>query len=76
MNKKVFWFHYNKPASKMANNPKMTVHHNGICHIVDHIICDVSTYTKHNKRQPHVVLKGKCSSIDIVKTTVKTAIIK
>lgn len=60
---RVFFFHYNKPASRTANAPKMTVHYKGACHIVDHIICDVSTHTHHNKRQPHVVLKGKAHDI-------------
>lgn len=63
MKKRVFFFHYNKPASRSANSPKMTVHYRGACHIVDNIICNVSTYTHHNKRQPHVVLKGKAANI-------------
>lgn len=63
MSKRVFFFHYNKPASRSANTPKMTVHYKGVCHIVDHIICSVSVHTHHNKRQPYVVLKGKANNI-------------
>jgi len=63
MSKRVFFFHYNKPASRSANSPKMTVHYKGVCHIVDHIICDVCVHTHHNKKQPHVILKGKANNI-------------
>ena len=63
MKKLTFFFHYNKLASRSANSPKMTVHYKSACHIVDNIICNVPTYTHHNKRQPHVVLKGKANNI-------------
>lgn len=77
-NKRVFFFHYNKPASRSANAPKMTVHYKGACHLVDHIICDVSVHTHHNKHQPHVVLKGKANNIvfiEDVPSKQKTALI-
>ena len=66
MKPRVFFFHYNKPASRSANVPKMTVHYKGVCHIVDHILCHVSVHTHHNKRQPHVVLKGKATNINFI----------
>jgi hypothetical protein len=78
MSQRVFFFHYNKPASRSANTPKMTVHYKNICHIVDHIICDVNVHTHHNKRQPHVVLKGKANNIifiEDVPSKHKTALI-
>ena len=78
MKKSVFFFHYNKPASRSANAPKMTVHYKGACHVVDHIVCNVSTRTHHNKRQPHVVLKGKANNIlfiEDVPSKEKTALI-
>jgi hypothetical protein len=78
MNKRVFFFHYNKPASRSANAPKMTVHYKGVCHIVDHINCSVSVHTHHNKNQPHVVLKGKANNIVFIEDVTsqhKTALI-
>ena len=61
--KRVFFFHYNKPASRSAKSPKMTLHYKGVCHIVDHIACEATVNTHHNKLQPHVVLKGKATDI-------------
>jgi hypothetical protein len=63
--KRVFWFHYNKPASRSYGIPKMTIHYKGTCHIVDHIQCNVNVATYHRKSQPHVVLKGYTSKFEI-----------
>ncbi len=63
MTKLVFWYHYNKPASKAAAKPKLTVHFKGKCRLVDHVICGAATYTEHRKRQPHCVVRGKASQI-------------
>lgn len=62
-----FFFHYNKPASRAARAPKMSVHFAGACFIVDHVECNVPVKTKHNKRQPFCVLKGKLKNIEIIK---------
>lgn len=53
-----FWFHYNKPASRAAGEPRLTVHCQGACHIVRHIECHVPVRTRERKSQPHVVMAG------------------
>jgi hypothetical protein len=53
-----FWFHYNKPASKKAGHPLLTVHWRGACHIVRHIKCCVPVKTRERKAQPYVVMAG------------------
>lgn len=59
MIKKVFWYHYNKPASAKSGKPQITVHYNKVCHIVDNIICSVPTFGHLRKEQPKFVIKGK-----------------
>lgn len=54
-----FWFHYNKPASKQAGHPVLTVHWQGRCHFVRHIQCHVPVQTRERKSQPHVVVAGR-----------------
>mgnify|MGYP003643430304 CR=1 FL=1 len=66
MKKRVFWFHYNKPASQKAGKPQITVHYKGTCHIVDNIDCFCSTYGVIRKSQPFFVMKGFCWGINIV----------
>ena len=63
MKTKTFFFHYNKPASQKSGSPKMTIHFAGVCHLVDYIICHAMCYTHHSKRQPHCVMKGKCTEV-------------
>ncbi len=58
---KVFWFHYNKIVSRKYGKPKITVHYDKKCHIVDNIICNVPTKGHTRKEQPNFVIKGKCS---------------
>lgn len=64
---KSFFFHYNKPASQRIGSPKISVHYDHVCHIVDNIVCDVPTLGKINKRQPIFVMKGKCKSFKVKK---------
>jgi len=66
--KKTFFYHYNKPASRAAKKPIMSVHFNKKCYIVDHIMCHVTSYTQHRKRQPYCVMKGKCMNV-VISTT-------
>jgi hypothetical protein len=54
-----FFFHYNKPASKRAGHPVMTVHHFGRCLLVRAIVCKVPVTTRERKSQPHVVMAGQ-----------------
>ena len=56
---KVFFFHYNKPASLQQKKNILTVHQSGVCHLVTDIICNVPIQTAHRKDQPRCVLKGK-----------------
>jgi hypothetical protein len=65
--KSVFWFHYNKPASRAAGKPQVSIHYRGSCYVVDNIECDVPIWGHINKRQPYFVMKGKCSSMVIAK---------
>lgn len=65
MKPKVFFFHYNKPASAAAGCPKLSVHYNKVCHIVDHVCCFVAISSHHQKRQPRCIMKGKARFVDI-----------
>lgn len=56
---KVFWFHYNKPASSKAGKPQITVHQSGVCHIVDNVVVDTFISGFIRKDQPRFVLKGR-----------------
>jgi hypothetical protein len=62
---KIFWFHYNKPMSKKAGKPQLTLHYNNTCYIVDSINVNVPTYSYNRSRQPHCVIKGKCNKVCI-----------
>lgn len=59
----IFNFHYNKPASRAAGAPKLTVHWRGKCVLVDHIDCRVRIITKHRKTQPLCVMQGFADDI-------------
>jgi hypothetical protein len=59
MKPKAFWLHYNKPASRLVGRPRLTIHYNGKCHIVSHIVCMVPTWSRHRKQQPCFVMCGK-----------------
>jgi len=56
---KSFWFHYNKPASKAAGRPVLTVHHEGQCTLVRHLVCHVPVRSRERNSQPHVVMTGR-----------------
>lgn len=61
-----FFFHYNKPKSKSAGYPILSLHFRRKCLFLKSIDCKVSVKTKNNKRQPHLVLKGKTKKIEIL----------
>ncbi len=65
MKKKMVFLHYNKPASRAAKKPLMSVHFNKKCYVVDHIHCNVALETSHRKRQLYCVLKGQCFNVVI-----------
>lgn len=54
-----FWFHYNKPASRQAGHPVLTVHYKGQCHLVRGILCGVPVRSRERSTQPHVVIAGR-----------------
>lgn len=58
-----FYYHYNKPASKIAGYPKLSVHYKDKCYIVDGVVCRTSCFSKNNKRQPFCVMKGMSKEI-------------
>lgn len=47
----------------------MSVHFRGVCYIVDDIICQPSCVTKHNKRQPYIVMQGVASGVSVIDST-------
>ncbi len=62
----IFFYHYNKPSSLKFKSPKLSLHFNKTCHIIDKIICHVPTYSHNQKRQPRVIIKGNAKEIKIV----------
>ena len=61
--KRAFWFHYNKPASRAAGAPRLTIHHEGQCKIVRSLECSVPIATRFRSTQPHCVMAGVASSV-------------
>lgn len=60
MKPRIFFFHYNKPASRAAGRAKVSVHQGGVCHVVDNIECHVHTWGRlRTAKQPHFVMAGK-----------------
>jgi hypothetical protein len=54
-----FWFHFNKPASRKAGHPVMTVHTGGKCLLVRAIVCKGPTCTRERPTQPRMVIAGQ-----------------
>lgn len=65
MKKYKFFFHYNKPLSKLAKTPKLNIHFRDKCIIVDHVNCHTPIQSKHNKRQPFCVMTGYAGECSI-----------
>lgn len=61
----VFHFHYHKALSEKAGYPKLSLHYNKTCFVVNSIKCNVPVYSKNHKTQPHVTITGKAKSIKI-----------
>lgn len=53
-----FWLHYNRPATRSAGSPKMTVHYRKQCLLVDGVVCGVPIRTRNRSKQPRVVMVG------------------
>jgi hypothetical protein len=63
--KKSFFFHYNKLASQSRGKPTISVHFNNKCHLVDNVVCQVSTTGRIRKTSPKFVMSGKCSKFTV-----------
>lgn len=61
-----FFYHYNKPASLKAGVPKLSVHFEDTCHIVDHVKCAVQCESHHQTRQPRCIMRGHARTLTIV----------
>jgi len=60
-----FFFHYNKPVSKKEGRNFLTLHYKGECHLVNRIVCDVSTESHDQKKQPHCIIRGWANDVTI-----------
>lgn len=58
-NHRAFFFHYNKPASRAAGKPVLTLHFAGKCHLVSSVFCFCPVSTHVRKKQPHCVVRGR-----------------
>lgn len=63
-----FFFHYNKPASLAAKEPRLSVHFKDTCFIVKGVQCNVPCRSKIRKRQPRCVMEGRASHVEILPT--------
>jgi len=63
-----FFYHYNKPASLSAGEPRLSVHFRNTCHIVKSITYYVPCESKINKRQPRCVMAGSASMVKVTPT--------
>lgn len=61
-----FWYHYNKPESKKAGYPKLTLHFRRTCNIIDRIEINVPTYSRNRNSQPYLVIAGEANKIEII----------
>ena len=61
-----FFFHYNKPASKAAGKPVISLHFKKQCVLVSNIVCGVPTKGKIRNKQPCFIMTGKANNISIV----------
>jgi len=66
MKPRVFFFHYNKPASMQAGEARLSVHFRDVCHIVKGLSCLVPCHTKIRLKQPRCVMVGRGTGVSIV----------
>ena len=60
-----FYFHYNKPASQSAGEPRLSVHFRDRCMIVKEITCYVPCESRNRSRQPRCVMVGKARGVRV-----------
>lgn len=63
--KRSFFFHYNKPASLAAGEPRLSVHFKGICLIVKGVECMVPVGSRNRRTQPRCVMAGKARGVHV-----------
>lgn len=63
--KRSFFFHYNKPASQSAGEPRLSVHFRGSCLIVKGVECKVPVTSRNRRTQPRCVMAGRASAITV-----------
>lgn len=64
---RVFWYHYNKPASLAAGRNRWSVHYLGRCYVVDDLDIRVPARSRARKRQPRAVMCGRCNQLQVTK---------
>ena len=60
---KAFFFHYNKPASQAAGEPRLSVHFRNRCAVVRAVECFVPVQSRNRKKQPRCVMYGRARDI-------------
>lgn len=55
-----FFYHFYKQKGCMS------VHFRKQCIPVDNVVCNVPCETKWNKRQPHLVMRGFASKLEVI----------
>lgn len=61
-----FFFHFNKPASRSAGKPIISVHYQKKCTLVENVVCNVKTRGKIRKTQPVFVITGTAQTIEVI----------
>jgi hypothetical protein len=60
-----FFFHYNKPASRKAGRPVLSLHFGKKCHPVLSLTIRVPTWSKVRSTQPRIVMVGDADEITV-----------
>lgn len=63
--KRSFFFHYNKPASLAAGEPRLSVHFKGACLIVKGVECRAPVASRNRRTQPRCVMAGKARGVHV-----------
>lgn len=70
-----FYFHYNKPASRVAKRPQISIHYSKKCVVVDDLESFVPLKGRIRKTQPFWVLTGRGQIVIIDRNGLRVAII-
>jgi hypothetical protein len=60
-----FFFHYNKPVSMSAGEPRLSVHFRDTCMIVKAIECAVPIKSRNRRTQPRCVMSGRAREVTV-----------